>query len=137
MICHRCRHQPAGATVNQAHLITVRDFEDGCPVPVETLGRLYRADAETLPNLVVGIPQRTRALLAVFLYGRMHTRELGVRVASMCEAALLMQIAGTLGEVIYAQSRTGYERPTYGEDRRPSRSAISLAGSRRTNDQHA
>jgi hypothetical protein len=124
-------------TVNQALSITLRDFEDGCPVPAETLGRLYRADAEALPNLVGGIAQHTRARLAVFLYGRMHTRELGVRVASMCEAALLMQIAGTLGEVIYAQSRTGYERPTYGEDRRPSRSAISLAGSRRTNDQHA
>ena len=122
--------------MNQAHLITIRDFEDGCPVPVETLGRLYRADVETLPDLVADIPQRTRALLAVFLYGRMHTRELGVRVASMCEAALLMQIAGTLGEVIYAQSRTGYERPTYGEDRRPSRGAISLAGPRRANDQH-
>ena len=123
--------------MNQAHLITVRDFEDGCPVPAETLGQLYRADAEALSNLVAGIPQRTRARLAVFLYGRMHTRELGVRVAATCEAALLMQTAGTLGEVIYAQSRTGYERPTYGEDRRPSKSAISLAGSRRANDQHA
>jgi len=137
MICHRCRHQQAGSTMNQAHLITVRDFEDGCPVPAETLGRLYRADAETVPSLVAGIPQRTRARLAVFLYGRMHTRELGVRVATTCEAALLMQTAGTLGEVIYAQSRGGYMRPSYGEERRPSRSAISLAGSRRTNDQHA
>ena len=123
--------------MNQAHLITVRDFEDGCPVPAETLGWLYRANAETLPNLVSSIPQGTRARLAVFLYGRMHTRELGVRVAASCEAALLMQTAGTLGEVIYAQSRTGYERPTYGEDRRPSRSAISLAGPRKGNDQHA
>ena len=122
--------------MNQAHLITVRDFEDGCPVPAEMLGRLYRADTEALLSLVKGIPQRTRAHLAVYLYGRMHTRELGVRVAATCEAALLMQIAGTLGEVIYAQSRDGYERPTYGEDRRPSRSTISLAGPRRANDQH-
>jgi hypothetical protein len=75
--------------VNQAHLITVRDFEDGCPVPVEMLGRLYRADAETVPSLVAGIPQRTRARLAVFLYGRMHTRELGVRVAATCEAGAM------------------------------------------------
>ena len=123
--------------MNQAHLITVRDFEDGCPVPVETLGRLYRADAETVPNLVAGIPQRTRALLAVFLYGRMHTRELGVRVAATCEAALLMQIAGTLGEVIYAQSHDGYVRPSYGEDRRSSRSVVSLAGLHKTSDHHA
>ena len=117
-------------------MITIRDFEDGCPVPAETLGRLYRADAKTLRNLIAGIPQRGRARLAVFLYGRTHTRELSVRVAAMCEAALLMQTAGPLGEVIYAQSRTGYERPTYGEDRRPSRSAVSLAGPRRANDQH-
>lgn len=123
--------------MNQVYLITARDFEDGCPVPSEMLGRLYRANAETLTNLVSSIPQRTRARLAVFLYGRMHTRELGVRVAAMCEAALLMQTAGTLGEVIYAQSRDGYERPSYGEDRRSSRSTISLAGSRRGNDQHA
>lgn len=123
--------------MNQAHLITVCDFEDGCPVSAETLGRLYRADAETLPNLVAGIPQSTRARLAVFLYGRTHTRELGVRVAATCEAALLMQTAGTLGEVIYAQSRIGYEWPTYGEDRHPLRRAITLAGPRRANDQHA
>jgi hypothetical protein len=93
--------------VNQAQLITARDFEDGCPVSPEMLGRIYRAEAATLPSLVADIPERIRARLAVFLYGRLHTRELGVRVAATCEAALLMQIAGTLGEVIYAQSRTG------------------------------
>lgn len=122
--------------MNQAHLITVRDFEDGCPVPVETLGRLYRADTETRPSLIADIPQHTRARLAIFLYGRLHTRELGLRVAATCEAAFLMQTAGTLGEIIYAQSRTGYARPTYGEDRRPSKSVISLAGSCRTSDVH-
>ncbi len=123
--------------MNQVHLITARDFEDGCPVSDETLGRLYRANAETRTNIVAGIPQHTRAHLAVFLYGRQHTRELGVRVAAACEAALLMQVAGALGEAIYAQSRTGYAPPTYGEDRRPTRGAISLAGSRKISGQHA
>ena len=123
--------------MNQAHLLTARDFEDGCPISPEMLGRIYRAEAVTLPGLVAGIPERTRARLSVFLYGRTHTRELGVRVAATCEGALLMQIAGALGEAIYAQSRTGYERSTYGEDRRSPGGAISLAGSRRTNDQHA
>jgi hypothetical protein len=123
--------------VNQAHSITARDFEDGCPVSPEMLGRIYRAEAATLPSLVAGIPDRIRARLAVFLYGRMHTRELGIRVAATCEAALLMQIAGALGEAIYAQSRSGYARLTYGEDRRPLRDAISLAGLRRTSDLHA
>ena len=81
--------------MNQAHLITARAFEDGCLVPAETLGRLYRADAGTVPSLVAGIPQRTRARLAVFLYGRMHTRSLGVRLAATCEAALLMHSDGS------------------------------------------
>jgi hypothetical protein len=123
--------------VNQAHSITARDFEDGCPVSPEMLGRIYRAEAATLPSLVAGLPERTRARLAVFLYGRTHTRELGVRVAATCEAALLMQIGGGLGEAIYAQSRTGYARPTYGEDRRSPRGIVSLAGSRKVSDQHA
>jgi hypothetical protein len=83
------------------------------------------------------LSERTRARLAVFLYGRMHTRELGVRVAATCEAALLMQSAGALGEAIYAQSRSGYARPTYGEHRYPTKGAVSLAGSRKTSDQHA
>jgi hypothetical protein len=123
--------------VNQAHLITARDFEDGCPVSPEMLGRIYRAEAATLPSLVAAIPERTRARLAVFLFGRMHTRELGVRVAATCEAALLMQIAGALGEAIYSQSRLGYAQNTYGEDRRPLRGAISLAGSRKATALHA
>jgi hypothetical protein len=123
--------------VNQAHLITARDFEDGCPVSPEMLGQIYRAEAATLPSLVAGIPERTRARLAVFLYGRTHTRELGVRVAAACEAALLMQVAGALGEAIYAQSRNGYARSTYGEDRRSLGGAISLAGTRKMSDHHA
>jgi hypothetical protein len=123
--------------VDQAYSITARDFEDGCPVSPEMLGRIYRAEAATLPSLVAGIPERTRARLAVFLYGRTHTRELGVRVAATCEAALLMQVAGALGEAIYAQSRDGYARPTYGEDRRSLRGAVSLAGSTKRWDQHA
>ena len=123
--------------MNQTHLLTLRDFEDGCPVSPEMLGRIYRAEVATLSNLVAGIPERIRARLAIFLYGRMHTRELGVRVAATCEAALLMQVGGALGESIYAQSRDGYVRPTYGEHRHPPRGVVSLAGSRTTSDQHA
>lgn len=128
-------HQ-AGSTVNQANLLTIRDFEDGCPVPAETLGRLYRADAATLDSLIEGIPEGTRVRLAVFLYGRTHTRELGVHVASTCDADHLAEAAGALGKAIYAQSRNGYAQSTYGDDRRPAKGAISLAGSRSTRDQH-
>jgi len=120
--------------VNQAHLITARDFEDGCPISPEMLGRIYRAEAATLPSLVAGIPERTRARLAVFLYGRTHTRELGVRVAATCDPALLAQTSGSLGVAIHGLARRGYAPPTYEEDRRPSKKAVSLAGSFRDTD---
>jgi hypothetical protein len=123
--------------VNQAHSITVRDFEDGCPIPAETLGRIYRADVVAVPGLVASIPERTRARLAIFLYGRTHTRELGVRVAATCEAALLIQIAGALGESIYAQSQNGYVHPSHGEERRSTKATVSLAGPRKVTDYHA
>jgi hypothetical protein len=39
--------------------------------------------------------------------------------------------------LMYSDDRFGYARPTYGEDRRPLKGAISLAGLRRTSDLHA
>ena len=47
-----------------------RSFDDptlDCPVPPETVGRLARATPGDLPDLVDGIPEATRARLAVWL----------------------------------------------------------------------
>lgn len=54
-------------------------------MPIDTLSRLYRADAAALSEQLDGIPEATRARLAVYLYGRSHTRQLGVRIAATCE----------------------------------------------------
>ena len=105
-------------------------MEGECPVPLDMLGRIYRADAEALPNLVFGIPERTRARLAVYLYGRSHTHELGLKIAATCDESVLKREEGGLGEAIYAQSRQRYARPTHGEVRYASVKKISLAGSR-------
>lgn len=109
--------------------ISADDFDAGCPVSEDTLGRLYRAEGEVLDHLLTGIPETTRARLAAYLYGRSHTQELGVRVAATCEAATMRRTSGALGEAIHAQSRQGYTRPTYGEERRSSSKRVSLAGS--------
>jgi hypothetical protein len=61
--------------VIQARSISLNDLNAACPVPLDTLGRIYRAEAEALPSLVAGIPERTRARLAAFLYSRSHTHE--------------------------------------------------------------
>lgn len=121
--------QSAGVIVYQARSIGIEDFDHGCPVSEDQLGKIYRADAGALPSLVAGIPERTRARLAAFLYARTHTRELGTRVAATCDRATLQQVAGDLGEAIHRQSRQGYRESTYGNLHRVSRSGVSLAGS--------
>ena len=111
--------------------ISIDDFDTGCPISEDTLGRIYRADGEALTDLLASIPEATRARLAVYLYGRSHTHELGVSVAATCDAAIMKRTSGALGEAIHAQSRQGYARPSYGEERRLPPKRISLAGSKR------
>lgn len=114
-------------------MITDRSIDleaDACPVPLDLLGRVYRADADTLSRLIADIPERRRARLAAYLYGRSHTHELGLKVAAACTIAALRTAEGPLGEAIHAQSRRSYAPPTHGETRPTSVRKISLAGSR-------
>lgn len=107
--------------------------EDACPVPLELLGSLYRTDLDGIPGLVEGIPEARRAQLAVYLYGRSHTNELGIRLAASCTAHALELAGGRLGEVIHALSRQPYARPTYGDTRLGgAKPKVSLGGSRYT-----
>jgi hypothetical protein len=115
--------------VFQARSIGIEDFNDDCPVSGDQLGKIYRAHADAIPDLVAGIPERTRARLAAFLYGRSHTRELATQVAASCQATTLRQVAGDLGDAIHRQSRQGYTPPTYGDGHRVSKKGVSLAGS--------
>lgn len=113
-----------------ARSISLNDLNADCPVPLETLGQIYRAEAEALPSLVAAIPERTRARLAAFLYSRSHTHELGLKIATTCDEPVLRREVGGLGEAIYAQSRQRYARSTHGEQRSTPMKKISLAGSR-------
>lgn len=103
---------------------------ESCPVSLDLLGQVYRADADRLSVLIAGIPERIRARLAAYLYGRSHTHELGLKVGAACTKAALWKAEGPLGEAIYAQSRQSYARPTHGETRPTFVRKISLAGSR-------
>jgi len=75
--------------MNCTRLLSVDDPALDCPVSPETVGQLAKADPEAAPLLLDGIPEATRARLAVWLYGRSHTHEIGVRVAATCEGATL------------------------------------------------
>ena len=110
--------------------MTLGLLDEVCPVSLELLGALYRADDETLGELLSDFPDKTRGRLAVYLYGRSHTHELGIRIAAGCDGSVLRRAAGIVGNVLYEQSRQTYARPSYGENRIASRSKVSLGGSR-------
>jgi hypothetical protein len=116
--------------VNKAYPASVEDPAGDCPVPLDMLSRLYRADQEALPEQLDGIPEATRARLAVYLYGRSHMRQLGVRIAATCDGANLRRVAGFAGNALYDLSR---QSSIIWSDPSPSaggRRGVSLAGSR-------
>ncbi|MCJ2127044.1 hypothetical protein [Methylobacterium sp. J-077] len=109
--------------------LSIDDPAVDCPVPPETVGRLIKADADTASYILDGIPEATRARLAVWLYGRSHTHEIGVRVAATCDGATLRRTAGLVGNALYDASRRPYRAPSHGA--RPAGNRVSLGGSGR------
>ncbi|MBE7245837.1 MAG: hypothetical protein INR63_12860 [Actinomycetospora chiangmaiensis] len=108
--------------------LSIDDPALDCPIPPETVGRLIQSDPETATYLLDGIPEATRARLAVWLYGRSHTYEIGIRVAATCEGATLRRAAGLVGNVLYDLSR----KPKAARGHNPrsgSAGRISLGGS--------
>jgi hypothetical protein len=109
--------------------LSIDDPAADCPIPAETVGQLIKADADAATYILDGIPEATRARLAVWLYGRSHTHEIGVRVAATCDGATLRRTAGLVGNALYDASRRPYKAPSHGA--RPAGSRITLGGSSR------
>jgi hypothetical protein len=118
--------------VNRAYPISVDDPAADCPVATEVLGQLIASETETLPSLLEGIPETTRARLAVYLYGRSHTHELGIRIAATCERRTLQRAPGLIGDALHDLSRKPYAPAAFGT-RSVSSKGISLCGSGRAN----
>lgn len=91
--------------MTQAHPTTGATPDPECPVSLELLGQVYRADDYDLPELLASIPAPTRARLAAYLYGKSHMHQLGLRVARACEREDLVGAVGEIGAVIHGQSR--------------------------------
>jgi hypothetical protein len=91
------RHQPSSRLPN----------EESCPVPMELLALLLRADKESVRELAAILPDRQRARLAFFCYGRAHLQAVGTVVAGLCELPALLDAASSqaAGLALYAQSR--------------------------------
>ncbi|KAA0122707.1 hypothetical protein SAMN02799622_03084 [Methylobacterium sp. UNC378MF] len=115
--------------MTQDQTLSIDDPALDCPVAPDVVGRLIKADPEGATFLLDGIPEATRARLAVWLYGRSHTHAIGVRVAATCDGVTLRRTAGLVGTVLYDLSRRPQALASH-----PTRGAvgrISLGGSRR------
>ena len=93
------------------------------------LGRLLQAKAQDIAEIVAPLPERQRAQLAVFCYGRGHLHDIGLAVGATCELPALVNASPSMaaGTALYDLSRG--ERPRETERVVSSRSRITLAKS--------
>ncbi len=97
--------------MTQAHPTSGAEPEVDCPVSLEVLGSVYRADEFDLPLILEEIPPLQRAQLATYLYGKSHMHKLGLKVARSCERDDLVRVAGEIGSVIHGQAHLKPSRP--------------------------
>ncbi|MCJ2008183.1 hypothetical protein MKK70_13300 [Methylobacterium sp. E-041] len=90
--------------MTQAHPTSGAEPDAACPVSLELLGEVYRADEYDFPEIVAGIAPLKRAQLAAYLYGKSHMHQLGLKVARACEREDLIRVAGEVGSVIHGQA---------------------------------
>ena len=90
------------------------------------VGWLYRADENSVLEVMSQLSPQERANVAVFCYQKAHLHHIGLAIAATCDPGALIQALGTVrGRILFAQSREG--RPQI--DRRPpgQRRKITLA----------
>lgn len=92
----------------------------------DLVGWLYRADEDTVLDVMGQLSPQQRADVAVFCYQKAHLHQIGLAIAATCDPGALIQALGTVrGRILFAQSREN--RPQ--SDRRPpgQRRKITLA----------
>jgi hypothetical protein len=122
----------------QSHPTSGAEPDAQCPVSLDVLGAIYRADEYDLPLLLAELEPLTRAKLAAFCYRKSHTHQLGLKIARACERDDLLRAAGEIGAVIHGQAHlkrsaepapVAVEGPRRGAKPAPAPKKISLGGS--------
>ena len=85
--------------------LSVKLNEDTGPVTEPMLGQLLQSSPPEAVEIAKQLPQRQRAQLAAFCYNKRHLYALGLMIASTCDRNSLVRAGGSVGEVIYKQSR--------------------------------
>ena len=99
--------------------------DENCPIPLETLGLLYRVP-EAADEALSQFTPRTRARLALYCAQRSHLRTIGFTVASTCELSDLYTIGGKAGAALFEDSRCEHVKEAEPHHSR-NRKKISLA----------
>src|SRR5262245_31202938 len=70
------------------------------------VGRLYRANEQTILEVISPLEPRQRAGLAAFCYRKSHLHDVGLTIAATCDQLTLIQVLGTaVGTVLATQAR--------------------------------
>jgi hypothetical protein len=79
--------------------------DEVCPVHDELLGELYRADENSVSDLVSSVTPDIRALLGLYCYRRSHLHTRGLAIAASCDQDDLVRLGGHVGAFLFARSR--------------------------------
>ena len=79
--------------------------EDTGPIAEPLLGQLLRTSPPEAVEIAKELPELQRARLATFCYNKRHLYALGLMIASTCGRSALVRASGSVGDVIYDQSR--------------------------------
>jgi hypothetical protein len=79
--------------------------EEPCPISDETLGQMYRANADGLNGLIATVAPTAKASLAVYCYRRAHLASIGLVIAATCEKDDPASFGGNIGADLFERSR--------------------------------
>lgn len=98
-----------------------------CPVGDEMLGKMYRATAHGLDELIATVSPAARALLAIYCFRRAHLASIALAIAATCEKDDLTARGGNVGAALFERSREA-PLPSLPASRVNGRRKISVAG---------
>ncbi len=82
----------------------ISEFKTEVPVEIPSIDQLASSPSVAL-DIGAKLPAIQRAQIAKFCYQRVHMRELGLRLANMCDRHTLRLVFGSGVDAIYKQSR--------------------------------
>lgn len=106
------------------------EADAACPVSLDLLGQLYRADEHARSEMLLALSDAQRARLALFCYNRAHFGELAMAIAATCDPETLVALAGAVGEVLSVQCRAAQVKksgPPTVRRLEPARAKVSWA----------